>query len=95
MVAYSCNECRFRFEVATKATTCPRCGSASVAVYENRGAVGSDSLKSGKEGWRDFHNQQQKTCPRCNGTEFDLNYKRKEKVCKKCGEVLALPRRFA
>ncbi len=51
--------------------------------------------REGKEGWRDFHNQQATACPNCGGTEFDRDAKRKEKVCRKCGEVMSLPRRFA
>ena len=51
--------------------------------------------REGKAGWQDFHNQQAMACPNCGGTEFDRDAKRKEKVCRKCGEVMALPRRFA
>ncbi len=51
-------------------------------------------VREGKEGWMDFHNQQAASCPECGGTQFDLNWKRKEKTCAKCGAVLALPRRF-
>lgn len=52
-------------------------------------------VMSGKPGWQEFHSSQIKACPDCGGADFDLNWKRKEKTCKKCGAVLALPRRSA
>ncbi len=51
--------------------------------------------RGGKGGWVDFHSQQTNVCPHCCGTEFERDYRKKEKTCKKCGEILALPRRFA
>ncbi len=51
--------------------------------------------REGKAGWQDFHNQPAGACPNCGGTEFDRDAKRKEKVCRKCGEIMSLPRRFA
>ena len=94
MTTFSCIECRFRFEAAA-ASSCPRCGSASIEEFKPRGVVGPHVIRDGKDGWVDFHSQQSKLCPHCGGAEFDLNYKRKEKVCRKCGEVLPLPRRMA
>lgn len=48
-----------------------------------------------KNAWQSFHHNESKLCPKCSGTEFELNYKRKERVCKKCGEILSMPRRFS
>jgi len=100
--------CGFRFEAADK-KNCPRCSSAEVSSFSNRRDenVPSSSeaphraptsfgpLKSGKEGWKSFHSNEMVVCPDCSGKEFDLNWKRKEKTCRKCGAVLALPRRSA
>ena len=49
----------------------------------------------GKEGWKSFHAQQTNVCPHCGGVEFDLDWGKKEKTCRKCGEILPLQRRFA
>jgi RNA polymerase subunit RPABC4/transcription elongation factor Spt4 len=51
--------------------------------------------REGKEGWRDFHNTQIRGCTDCGGTDFDFNWKHKEKICKKCGAIFPLPRRMA
>ena len=37
-------------------------------------------VREGKEGWMDFHNQQASGCPECGGSQFELNWKRKEKT---------------
>lgn len=48
-----------------------------------------------KESWKKFHNQSGdvQQCPACGEKEFDFNWKRREKVCKKCGEIMGLKRR--
>ncbi len=52
--------------------------------------------REGKAGWQDFHTQTAvNECPKCGGKDFTLDYGKKEKVCKKCGEIYPLPRRFA
>lgn len=93
MTAYSCSDCRFRFEAASPAA-CPRCGSVEIGEFKS-GFGGAKVIRDGKDGWQDFHSQRQVACPNCGGRDFELNYKRKERTCRKCGEVLALPRRFA
>jgi RNA polymerase subunit RPABC4/transcription elongation factor Spt4 len=51
--------------------------------------------REGKEGWRDFHSTQTKGCFECGGIDFEFNWKHKEKICKKCGAIMPLPRRMA
>jgi len=48
-----------------------------------------------KAGWASFHNSEMRACPDCGSAEFDFNWKRKEKTCKKCGSVFPLGRRTA
>lgn len=48
-----------------------------------------------KESWKSFHSQVQSECPNCKGTEFNYDYRHKQKICKKCGEILFMPRRSA
>jgi len=48
-----------------------------------------------KAGWASFHSSEMRACPDCGGLEFDFNWKRKEKTCKKCGSVFPLGRRTA
>ncbi|MFH0971532.1 MAG: hypothetical protein V1835_03105 [Candidatus Micrarchaeota archaeon] len=59
-------------------------------AYSHTSFVGRD----GKEGWRDFHKAEVRGCADCGGIDFDLNWKHKEKVCKKCGAIYPLPRRM-
>ncbi|MEM4255502.1 MAG: hypothetical protein QXR53_04220 [Candidatus Norongarragalinales archaeon] len=48
-----------------------------------------------KQAWKSFHNQVQNACPNCGGVEFDYDHRHKQKICKKCGEILFMPRRPA
>ncbi|MFQ5405902.1 MAG: TFIIB-type zinc ribbon-containing protein [Candidatus Micrarchaeia archaeon] len=107
MAKFVCQNCRLNFD-AHGATACPRCTSRRLQevgkpaneegtdgqkqrVYSTSGPV----LGESKESWKRFHNFDVKACPDCDGADFELNWKRKEKVCKKCGSVLPLPRRTA
>lgn len=104
----TCTNCRLSFKADDDSFVreCPRCSSTKLRkeldkkpdapkefkprVYNASGVVYGDT----KDAWKSFHAQDVKTC-KCGSTEFDLNWKRKEKVCRKCGEVYALPRRSA
>ncbi|MBI3588526.1 hypothetical protein HY095_04990 [Candidatus Micrarchaeota archaeon] len=110
MAVYSCSNCNFRF-AANEAKKCPRCDSTDIREFQQRGKeepqpgapAGHHAPRppsrlvygDGKGAWRSFHSQQASVCPNCGGKEFELNYKRKEKTCRKCGDILPLPRRFA
>lgn len=48
-----------------------------------------------KEAWKSFHAAEVKACTKCGGADFRLDWKHKEKVCIKCGEIYPLPRRMA
>lgn len=48
-----------------------------------------------KGAWRSFHAQEVKACSKCGSMDFDLDWKHKEKTCRKCGEIFPLPRRSA
>lgn len=89
---------------------CPRCSSKSLdfkreppkeavpgavkkddkRIYTSAGVVYGET----KEAWKSFHAVEAKACQKCGGTEFARDFRRKEKVCKKCGEIFSLPRRF-
>lgn len=105
MPVFSCANCGFRFE-ASESKKCPRCTSTEVSSFgkeENKGAEEKHSgaksfggpLKTGKEGWKDFHSSDLTACPDCGSKEFERNWKRKEKTCSKCGAIMPLPRRMA
>ncbi len=88
---------------------CPRCSSAHLdkqreftaprpavasapKVYSATGAIIQGDTK---DAWKSFHTSATSAaCPRCGGKEFERNFKRKEKTCKNCGEILPLPRKF-
>ncbi len=46
-----------------------------------------------KESWKNYHNADVQVCSACGGKDFEFIWKRKEKVCKKCGEIMPLRRR--
>ncbi|OIO26417.1 hypothetical protein AUJ14_01840 [Candidatus Micrarchaeota archaeon CG1_02_55_22] len=111
MRVFRCSNCNFRFqaEEADKCPRCSSIDVAAfgkdIAQDTNTprtpGAPAPTGdkprvFREGKAGWRDFHTQDSsRACPECGGAEFTLDYKRKEKTCKKCGAVLPLPRRYA
>jgi len=68
----------------------PAAGEPKVAYSTNR-HVYSET----KAGWASFHSSEMRACPDCGTAEFDFNWKRKEKTCKKCGSVFPLGRRTA
>ncbi len=68
----------------------PAGGEPKVAYSTNRHAYSET-----KAGWASFHSSEMRACPDCGGAEFDFNWKRKEKTCKKCGSVFPLGRRTA
>jgi DNA-directed RNA polymerase subunit RPC12/RpoP len=99
---FLCSNCRFQFEGTEGTVICPRCSSKRIAALKTAGApIHSGEKKfhspyvyrDGKDGWKDFHSSDIKQCTECGGTDFELNWKRKEKTCKNCGNVMPLPRR--
>ena len=107
----TCVNCKLRFDADDDAriSQCPRCSSKKLRferaeverkpfdqsrprVYSSQGQVVHGDTKAA---WQSFHSADVKACPKCGGTEFDMNFKRKEKTCKKCGEILNMPRRFS
>jgi DNA-directed RNA polymerase subunit RPC12/RpoP len=59
-------------------------------AYSHQSFIG----REGKEGWRDFHKSEVRQCADCGSTEFEFNWKHKERSCKKCGAIYPLPRRM-
>ena len=53
----------------------------------------SFSMRDGKDGWKAFHSSEVRSCPQCAGTDFEYNWKHKEKTCKKCGSIYPIQRR--
>ncbi len=100
----------FTTDDSSKLTRCPRCSAGKdkldlqrdpleapktsadpkKVVYSSSGIVYGDT----KEAWKSFHRVESKACPKCGGTDFERDFKRKEKTCKKCGEIYPLARRF-
>ncbi len=68
--------------------------SEAAKVYSSAGSIVYGDTKAA---WQSYHNTSGGSlgCPHCGNTSFEFNYKRKEKICKKCGEILPLPRRMA
>ncbi len=61
---------------------------------EPRRFVYSPLVTDTKESWMKFHGGTDfQVCPGCGGKDFEFIWKRKEKVCKKCGEIMPLKRR--
>ncbi len=103
----SCSNCKLSFEADEDSNVrqCPRCSSKNLKFvraekefekrepqrrfYTSQGIVYGET----KDAWKSFHQQDAKACAKCGGIDFDLNFKRREKTCKKCGEIYPLPRR--
>ncbi len=80
---------------ATPAGTAKPGTESSPKVYSTSGAMVYGDTK---DAWKSYHSNPgggASGCPHCGGSAFEFNYKRKEKICKKCGEILPLPRRMA
>jgi len=98
-----CQSCRYAFAEDAAAVECPRCHASNVLCRPfkegEKEAFAStqarkEALTTSKQSWREFHaSGAAQKCPRCGGGQFKLDYKHKEKVCLKCGELLPLPRR--
>ncbi len=106
-----CLNCNFKFERGTYCPRCNSHKLKELEAFEKPAAPGEGEAqerkpmvfdKSGqrvygdtKEAWKSFHSQVQNACPNCSGVEFTYDYRHKQKVCKKCGEILFMPRRPA
>jgi len=105
-----CLNCNFRFERGTYCPRCNSHKIKELAQKEFEKPAAGEAAerkpmvfdKSGqrvygdtKTAWKSFHNQVQTACPSCGGAEFDYDHRHKQKVCKKCGEILFMPRRPA
>ncbi len=64
-------------------------GASKPFIYSHR------VLGESKDSWKSFYSQEMTVCPECGGKEFEFNWKHKEKICKKCGTIINLPRRGA
>ncbi len=65
---------------------------SGVRLPERR-VFSSKIMGESKDSWKSFHGQELVSCPECGGVEFDFDWKHKEKICKKCGNVVKIPRR--
>jgi len=77
-VKYACSNCNTAF-YGDELQQCPRCSSKKItAMYEKpkEGEAGTPHVKY-EEG----------ACSKCGGKEFEFIWRRREKVCKKCGEI--------
>jgi len=92
----TCQSCFYEFNSDDPLEPCPNCHSHD--VKRTKGKVIEKSIKkevskSTKSSWKEFHSSgSSNECPDCGGSEFTRDFKHKEKVCKKCGHILALPR---
>lgn len=111
MAKFVCSNCKFKFEapeaqvcprctskrierLAEKAAEKPAAGAARAGA-EKPHFYSSQILGESKDSWKSFHSQEVAACPECGGKEFEFNWKHKEKICKKCGTILNIPRRGA
>ena len=102
VVKYYCKNCRNSFETEEEADACPRCSSkyleqkhevkketTSKRFYTKTGVVYGDT----KNAWKSYHsNRDVKQCSKCGSDDFENNYRRRERICRKCGEIYPLPR---
>lgn len=80
-----------KLEKWRKETDAKRTDDGKKIVYSTNRIAYSDT----KEGWKASLSYEMKACPECGQAEFDFNWKRREKTCKKCGSVFPLARRQA
>jgi acetyl-CoA carboxylase beta subunit len=45
-----------------------------------------------KSSWAAFHSSEQRECSECHGMEFDIDWKHRQKICKKCGAIYGMKR---
>jgi len=104
VMKYRCSNCKLEFD-AEDVLNCPRCSSKNISrVFEKKIVqlekkeekkfISPAVIREGKEGWKSFHSQEVRVCSKCGGKDFDLDWRHKEKTCKKCGEIYSLPRRW-
>ncbi|MEW5955383.1 MAG: hypothetical protein AB1626_02480 [Candidatus Micrarchaeota archaeon] len=73
---YACSNCNAAF-YGEDLAQCPRCSSKKVVVMlEGKPGEVAAAVKH-EEG----------ACPKCGGKDFEFIWRRREKVCKKCGEI--------
>ncbi len=102
MNRFNCKNCNLEFD-AEDAKQCPRCSSSTLnrkteapkeLTAEPRRFVFGAILNDTKDSWMKYHNNDAaQVCAGCGGKEFEFIWKRKEKVCKKCGDIMPLRRR--
>ncbi len=104
---FTCKNCHLEFE-SEDTGQCPRCSSANISTKkteeqtgemqgekkEPRKFVFGAPVSDTKESWMKFHNVGAvQVCPGCGGKEFNFDWKKREKTCNKCGEIMPLRRR--
>ncbi len=102
---FNCKNCHLDFD-AEDAQQCPRCSSTNLMRKAREEVPGEKRelrkpfvfgapVTDTKESWMKFHNNAdtQQACVACGCKDFEFIWKRKEKICKKCGEILPLRRR--
>ncbi len=108
---FVCSNCHFKFEAAGAQVCprCTSKRIEQVLEKKREDAAGAKPgaaehkpfiyshrvLGESKDSWKSFYAQEMTVCPECGGKEFEINWKHKEKVCKKCGTIINLPRRGA
>ncbi|MGB9577459.1 MAG: hypothetical protein ACP5O3_03815 [Candidatus Micrarchaeia archaeon] len=106
MTDYFCNNCKYSFS-GEDTQNCPRCSSKKIIIKREakRGEQSSQSTQQKsfvyrnplivgetKSSWAAFHSSEQRECSECHGMEFDIDWKHRQKICKKCGAIYGMKR---
>lgn len=62
--------------------SCPRCSSKKISLK-----LKNDEEKNGEK-----KDRKAGSCINCGGTDFILDWKKREKICKNCGNIMPLVR---
>ena len=92
-----CPRCNSKKVIRQLGKPKPEEAPAASGPEEEKPHLPPQQIREGKAGWQDFHQSAMRQCLECGNTDpaqFDLDWKHKEKTCKKCGAVLPLGRRL-
>jgi|GEM_PF-3577918 RNA polymerase subunit RPABC4/transcription elongation factor Spt4 len=81
MKEWICENCYLVF-LSEEPVSCPRCSSKKIRLKRKDEEEEKTQIKELKAG----------ACTNCGGTDFILDWKKREKICKKCGNIMPLVR---
>ncbi|OIO24728.1 hypothetical protein AUJ65_00910 [Candidatus Micrarchaeota archaeon CG1_02_51_15] len=79
LLKYACENCNTVF-YGDDLAQCPRCSSKKISMLLEKKEAASDGTP--------YVKHEEGACFKCGGKDFEYIWRRREKVCKKCGEIM-------